>query len=162
MVYDTSLLRHEASTGKDGEVWEKIVMYPNEGLGIIGGLKAFGGKVAIRKAIKWFHDQLVTIMDYATGQNSRTDIVAMLDASETLRRYTPEEKAARAKEAANKRRKKSGAMIDHDARIEWLRKDGKSVKEKSKYIRWPESSLNAAFGPSGNPPGRRPNQPKEI
>ena len=143
---------------KEGERWEKITMKSGEGLGVIGGWKAFGGKVAIKKAEARFHGQGATVIDVMTGQNSRSHSASMFQDATGARRFTPEEKAARAKEAANKRRKASGAMLDYDARIEWHRKDGKSVDEKAEYIGWPRSSLSAMFGPSGNPPGRRPKQ----
>lgn len=143
---------------KDGERWEKIRLYRGEGLGIIGGLKAFGGKVDIRNALDRFRKQGVTIMDCKTGQNSHDDIVKMLDASATLRRYSLDEKEARARARADVRRTKSGAMILRDAYVEWHKKDGRTAAEKADDIGWPLSSLYAEFGKTGAPAGRRPNQ----
>ena len=150
--------RKKIYEAKDGETWDKITLYKGECLGILGGLKAFGKKPAIRNALARFKKQGAVIMDLETGWNSVDDLVEMLDASAITRRFTPEEKAARAKDAANNRRKKSGAMIDYDARIAWKRQDGLSVEEKAEHIGWPRASLAKAFGPSGNPPGRRPKQ----
>ena len=47
----------------------------------VDGLRSFGGKVAIRKALERFHGQGVTIVDIVTGQDSKTHGVTMRDAA---------------------------------------------------------------------------------
>jgi hypothetical protein len=63
------------------EHWSKITLKSGERLGTVDGLRSFGGKVAIRKALERFHGQGVTVHDIVTGQDSKTHGVTMRDAA---------------------------------------------------------------------------------
>ncbi len=63
------------------EHWSKIRLKSGERLGTVDGLRSFGGKVAIRKALEHFHGQGVTIVDIISSMDSKIHGVTMRDAA---------------------------------------------------------------------------------
>lgn len=141
---------------KNGETWNKIVMKAGDGLGIIGGLRIFGGAIAIKKVLKHFRDQGAIIIDCDSGQNSRDNEIDMFELATGPVRQSPEYKARMADERAEKRRLKSGGLPKREAQIEWKKPGAMSADERAKYIGIPRSTLYAMFGASGAVAGRRP------
>lgn len=139
------------------EHWERVTMRNGECLGIVGGLRAFGGLRDIPKAVKRFHDQGATILDVETKQDTRTDGVEMRNDLSKPQRRSEEYDKLLIEERADARRKKDGKMLKREAYIVW-RNPKLSIAEKADLTGWPPSTLNAVFGPSGAPAGRRPNQ----
>ena len=135
---------------------DKIKLRAGECLGIVGGLRTFGGKVAIKKVLKYFHDQGVTILDVETGQDSRTHGVEMFDAATGPRRQSSEYNRMMAVQRSDAYRKKHGMASKGEAQKTW-HTPGLSVSEKMTLTGWSRGALYAAFGRSGAPAGRRPN-----
>jgi hypothetical protein len=134
-----------------GETWDKITMRHGESLGVLDGLRGFGGKRSIKGALARFHDQGATVVDIETGQDSRTHGVAMYAEATSTRRKMPEsEKLAR----AEARRKKDGKMLKRDAYEVW-RGIG-TVEQKEEATGWSRAALYAEFGKTGAPAGRPP------
>jgi hypothetical protein len=137
------------------EHWDRVTMRDGECIGIVGGLLAFGGLRDIPKAVKRFHDQGATILDIETQQDSRTHGVAMRDDATKPRRQSPEYIRLLNEERAEARRKKKGKYGKREAYVIW-RNPKLSIEEKRDITGWAPSTLNAVFGPSGAPAGRRP------
>jgi hypothetical protein len=137
------------------EHWSRIIMRKGEWLGIVGGLRAFGGLRDIPKAVKRFHDQGATILDVETKMDSRADGVTMRHDATKPQRQSQEYDRLLAEERADARRKKDGKMLKREAYVVW-RNPKLSIAEKADLTGWPPSTLNAVFGPSGAPAGRRP------
>ena len=143
------------------EHWTAIIMRdrkPKEALGVMDGLRAFGGLRDIKKAVTRFHGQQAVIVDIDTDQNSLTHGVDMFDAATGPRKFSPEYTKALQDERADKRRNKKGQMAKHDAQAIWLNPKLKTA-EKAKLTRWSRAALYAAFGKSNSLTGR---PPKEI
>ena len=143
------------------EHWSRIIMRKGEHLGIVGGLRAFGGLRDIPKAVARFHDQGATVVDVETSLDTRTHGVAMRDDATKPQRQSQEYDWLLAEERADARRKKSGKMLKREAYIVW-RNPKLSIAEKADLTGWPPSTLNAVFGPSGAPAGRRPNSQATV
>ncbi len=141
--------------GDNGEQPTKITLRNGECLGIVGGLRTFGGKINIKKILKRFHAQGATILDIETKRDSRTHGVEMFDEVDGPIRPSSEFKKLMAIERSDAYRKKHGMASKGEAQRTWLT-PGLSVTEKAKITGWPKSALYAAFGKSNAPAGRRP------
>jgi hypothetical protein len=142
------------------EHWTAITMRdrkPKEALGVIDGLRAFGGLRDIKKAITRFHGHGAVIVDIDTGQDSLTHGVDMFDAATGPRKFSAEYSKALQDERADKRRNKKGQMSRHDAQAIWLNPKLKTA-EKAKLTRWSRAALYDAFGKSNSLTGRPPKQ----
>ena len=143
---------------KPSEHWTKIKLPAGEGLGVLDGLRAFGGKVAIKKAIAHFHDRGTPIVDLETKQDSLRHGVAMFDAATGPRKPTAKYDRLSQDEALDARRTAKGQMRKNDAAAVWFDKELKT-EEKIKLTGWSKGALYAAFKKSGAPAGRPPNNP---
>lgn len=130
-------------------------MRQGECLGIIGGLRAFGGLRDVPKAVKRFHDQGATVLDVETNQDTRAHGIAMREDMTKPQRQSKEYEKLLAEERAEARRKRDGKMGKRESYVVW-RNPKLSIAEKADLTGWPPSTLNAVFGPSGAPAGRRP------
>ncbi len=142
--------------GDNGEVPSKISLRAGECLGIVGGLRTFGGKVAIKKVLKRFHDQGATVVDIETGQDSRAHGGDMFDAATGPVRQSSEYARLMRIHHSEERRKKHGMASRGEAEKTW-KTPGLSVAEKQDITGWSRAALYDAFGRSGAPAGRRPN-----
>lgn len=139
---------------KDGETWDKIRLKQGEVLGVMDGLRWFGGAVAIRKACERFHDQGATIVDIETGRDSRTHGVTMRDAAMEPVRLSAEELAARRRTEAIQRQIENGGLPEREALIHW--RDARlSTDEALNKIGWTKSMAFKILKARGVPAGRR-------
>ena len=140
------------------EHWSKVRLNAGEPLGVVDGFRAFGGAVAIKKAIARFHGQGAVIVDCDTGQDSKTHGVEMFDAATGPRKPTSEYARLSKDEKLDARRGAKGQMRKGDARAVWSNPRLK-VFEKIKLTGWSKGALYAAFSKSGGMTGRPPNNP---
>lgn len=150
----SGLTMRQIYEAEKGQTWDRFTMRDGEILGVVDGLRAFGGLREIRKAVDRFHGQGATILDVETGKDSRTHGISMRDDVTKPDRQSPEYLKL-LEEKADARRKKDGKMLKREALVVW-RNPALTIKEKAAITGWPDSTLNAAFGPSGAPAGRRP------
>lgn len=142
------------------EHWSRILMRdrnPKEALGVVDGLRAFGGLRDIKKAVAHFHNRGAVIVDIDTNQNSLTHGVDMFDAATGPRKFSAEYAQALQDERADKRRNEKGQMAKHDAHRIWFTPGLKTV-EKAKITRWSRACLYTTFKRSNAPAGRPPKQ----
>ena len=139
---------------KEGETWDKIRLKRGEALGVMDGLRWFGGAVAIRKALEWFHGQDGTVVDIETGCDSRTHGVTMRDAAMQPIRLTPEQIKARQRADAIRRQIENGGMPERVALVHWRNAD-LSTDEALNKIGWTKSMAFKLLGARGMPAGRR-------
>ena len=140
------------------EHWSKIKLPAGEGLGVLDGLRAFGGKVAIKKAIAHFHENGTPIVDLETKQDSLRHGVAMFDAATGPRKPSAKYDRLSKDEALDARRTAKGQMRRNDAGVIWFDKELK-VHEKIKLTGWSKGALYAAFKKSHGMTGRPPKNP---
>jgi hypothetical protein len=152
----SGLTARQIYEAEKGQTWDKITMRDGEVIGVVDGLRAFGGLREIKKAVERFHGQGATVLDVETGKDSRTHGIAMRDDVTKPDRQSPEYLKL-LEEKADARRKKDGKMLKREAYVVW-RNPALSVAEKAELTGWPASTLNAIFGRSGAPAGRRPKQ----
>lgn len=148
--------RKKIYEAKDGETWDKITLYKGEHLGILGGLKAFGGKVAIKKALARFEKQEAVVVDLETHLNSKDHKIDMFEDATGPRRMSAEFKRKMANTAAAKRRESAAGMLDSEIKIEWKKPGIMSADERAAFLNIPRSTLYKEFGVSGAASGRRP------
>lgn len=151
---DKGIPRNKIYEAKDGEDWDKIRMKSGEWLGVLDGLRGFGGAVKIRKAVKHFHDQGVTIVDIETGLDSMTHGISMEHTALEPVRLSSEEIEARRRSDAIMRQIIMGGMGERDALVHW--RDAKLTTEEAlNKIRWTKSMAFKILGARGLPAGRR-------
>ena len=148
--------RKKIYEAKEGETWDKITLYKGEWLGILGGLKAFGGKVKIKSALARFEKQDAVVVDLETGQNSRDNKIDMFEAATGPRRMSAEFKRKMADERAAARRESAAGMSDREIEIEWKKPGIMSADERAAFLNIPRATLYKEFGESGAKAGRRP------
>lgn len=141
----------------EGETVGKFRMRRGEYLGIVDGLRAFGGKRGIDKAVAIIHGDGATIIDIETGKDSRSNGISMYKEALSPRRQSEEYKKVMRDERMDKRRKANGQMLKRDAYVVWMT-PGMSTEEKEAATGWPRATLYAMFGKTGAPAGRRPSQ----
>lgn len=147
--------RKQIYEAANGEAWNKFRMKDGEYLGTLGGLRVFGGAIAIKKALDHFHRDGAAILDIETGQDSMAHGVAMYDAATGPRRLTDEDKAIMNEQRASAYREKHRMASKAEAHRIW-HKVGPSIQAKIKATGWSKGALYAAFGRTGSPLGRRP------
>ncbi len=137
--------------GWKGETPEKIRMRAGEFLGVVDGLRAFGGKRTITAAVKHIHKFGAAILDLDTGRDSKTNGLELRDeATGPRRKLTMTEKLAR----ADARRKANGQMLNRDAHDVWHGLG--TVAQKVEATGWSRQALYDAFGKTHAPTGRPP------
>ena len=139
----------------NGETWDKFRMKDGEYLGILGGLRVFGGAVNIKKALERFHNDGAAVVDIETGQDSMAHGVAMFDTATGPRRLTDEDRAIMSEKRSDAYREKHRMASKAEAHRIW-HKVGPSIQAKIKATGWSKGALYGAFGRTGSPLGRRP------
>lgn len=147
--------RKQIYEAASGETWDKFKLKDGEYLGILGGLRIFGGAVAIKKAIEHFHSHGAAILDIETGQDSMSSGVAMYDRATGPRRLTDEDKTIMNEQRSDAYRQKHRMASKAEAHRIW-HKVGPSIPAKVKATGWSKGALYEAFGRTGSPLGRRP------
>ncbi len=140
--------------------WTKIRMNRGERLGVLDGLRGFGGAVKIRDAAAHFHGQGVTIVDIETGFDSMTHGISMRDAAMQVVLLSPEEKAARCRADAIRRQMENGGLPEREALVHWRNAD-LTTEDALKKIGWTKSMAFKILKARGIPAGRKPLQAAE-
>lgn len=141
--------------GWKGQTVEKFRMREGEYLGVLDGLRGFGGKREIRAAVKRVHSFKAAILDIETGEDSCTHGVEMFDKATKPRRRSLDEYRAEREKLDDKRRKRRGMKTKAEAYIDW-HNPNLTVEEKVERTGWSRAALYDAFGKTGAPAGRPP------
>ncbi len=153
-LMDMGIPRAKIYEAKEGETWDKFRMKPGEYLGVLDGLRGFGGAVKIRKALEYFHGQGVTIVDIETGRDSRTHGVSMRDAALEPVKRSPEEISAHRRAEAVRRQIENGGLPEREALVYW--RDPKLTTEDAvNKIGWTKSMAFKILKARGIPAGRK-------
>lgn len=154
------IARTKIYEAKGGETWDKIKMRRGECLGVLDGLRGFGGAVKIRNAVAHFHDQGVTLVDIETGHDSMTHGISMRDASLEPVRLSVEQIEARRRADAIRRQVENGGMGEREA-LKYWRDPSLTTEEAIRKIGWTKSMAFKLLKARGIPAGRKPLQAAE-
>jgi len=127
-----------------GETLDRFRMRNGEFLGVVDGLRAFGGRREIGKAVKLIHSWGCTVIDAETGLQSRQDGVEMMRQA-----IAPKLKPGRAEELqilSAKSRTDDGRLSKRKAEMIW-RNRGYTVEETVELSGWPQATAYHVFGP---------------
>jgi len=127
-----------------GETLDRFKMRAGEFLGVVDGLRAFGGKRDIGQAVKLVHSWGAIVIDAETGLQSRHDGVEMMRQA-----LAPQLKPGRAEEMqalSVKSRLNDGRVSERKAKMIW-RNLSFTITEAVELTGWPQSTLYFEFGP---------------
>jgi len=127
-----------------GETLDRFKMRAGEFLGVVDGLRVFGGKRDIGQAIKLIHSWGCVVIDAETGLQSRHDGVEMMRQAlaPKLRPGVAEEMQA----LSVKSRIDDGRLTERKAKMIWHNL-GYTVAEAMELTGWPQSTMYFKFGP---------------